>query len=80
MLKKFKIRSQILISIALVIVSTGAYAQSAFDDPGARAGGTQGGDLKPVADKVDAGAVALGASSQVVVLFRNDDEIGRAHV
>jgi len=54
-------------------LSSGAFAQSAFDDPGARGGGTQGGDLKPVNEKVDAGSVALGAAAQVVVLLRNDD-------
>ncbi len=73
MTKLISARYVALLTIASMALSTGAYAQSAFDDPGSRAGGTQGGDLKPVSDKVDAGAVALGASSQVVVLFRNDD-------
>lgn len=50
-----------------------AQAQSAFDDPGVTKKGTTGGDLTAVSDAVDAGAVTLGASSQVVVLFRNDD-------
>ena len=61
--------------VAAVAAAPLALAQSAFDDPGARAVGTTGaaGDLKPVADKVDAGEVVLGSSAQVVVLFRNDD-------
>ncbi len=55
------------------LVSTNsAYAQTAFEDPGAR-GGTQGGDFKTVTDKTEAGDVSLGSSAQVVVLFRNDD-------
>ncbi len=49
-----------------------SYAQTAFDDPGSR-GGSQGGDLKAVNDKTEAGEVSLGSSSQVVVLLRNDD-------
>lgn len=60
------------LTVAFAPVS--ALAQSAFDDPGSRvAGGAGGGDLKPVADKIEAGAVSLGSSAQVVVLFRNDD-------
>jgi hypothetical protein len=46
--------------------------QSAFDDPGARNAGSKGGDLVAVESKIDAGAVALGSASQVVVLMRND--------
>lgn len=49
-------------------------AQTAFDDPGGRASAAgKTGDLRPVADKVEAGNVSLGSSSQIVVLFRNDD-------
>ncbi len=51
-----------------------AQAQSAFNDPGAAvAGGGTTGDLVAVSPTVDAGGVALGSSSQVVMLFRNDD-------
>lgn len=52
-----------------------AYAQTAFEDPGARraGGGTQSGDFRPMNDKIDAGNVSLGSTSQIVVLFRNDD-------
>lgn len=50
-----------------------AFAQSAFDDPGVRSSGKgKGGDLVSVNGKVDAGDIALGSSSQVVVLIRND--------
>ncbi len=50
-----------------------AFAQSAFDDPAARsAGGKAGGSLVPVAPVVDGGSVSVGATAQVVVLFRND--------
>lgn len=62
-----------LVFIAAAALSPAAYAQSAFEDPGARSASGTNGDLKPVTEKVEAGGVALGASSQVVVLFRNDD-------
>jgi len=59
--------------IALTFVWSGqSYAQSAFDDPGSRSKGSRGGDLVSVNAKIDAGDVALGSSSQVVVLMRND--------
>lgn len=69
----FSVRYAALVLITLMSFASGAYAQSAFDDPGARGGVGQGGDLKPVNDKVDAGSVALGAAAQIVVLLRNDD-------
>ncbi len=57
-----------------------ARAQSAFDDPGARAttGGKAGAlaDLVPTTPNIDAGNISIGATAQVVVLFRNDS--GRA--
>lgn len=62
-----------LVIIAAAAWAPAAYAQSAFEDPGARSASGASGDLKPVTEKVEAGGVALGASSQVVVLFRNDD-------
>lgn len=67
-----------LLFLAVLLVSTNlvtsfAYAQSAFDDPGSRAAaGGKGGDLVAVSNKIDAGEVALGSASQVVVLMRND--------
>lgn len=55
-----------------------AFAQSAFDDPGRTATGKGGaiGDFVPVQPSVDAGNISVGATAQVVVLFRNDS--GRA--
>lgn len=57
-----------------------ALAQSAFDDPGARAvaGGRTGAlaDLVPTTPMIDAGNISIGATAQVVVMFRNDS--GRA--
>ncbi len=62
-----------LVFFAVAALSPAAHAQSAFEDPGVRSASGTSGDLKPVSEKVDAGGVALGASAQVVVLFRNDD-------
>lgn len=74
MSKVFSLRYAALILIAAMIPSVAARAQSAFDDPGSRNAATgKGGDFKPVSDKLDAGEVTLGAATQVVVLFRNDD-------
>ncbi len=73
MSKLLNLRYAFLLMLSAVILSPAAYAQSAFDDPGARgaaAGG--GGTLVPVAPKVAAGGVRLGSTAQVVVLFRND--------
>jgi len=62
--------------LSIVMCASGAHAQgvSGFNDPGARgasaAGG--GGDLAPVEPTVDGGGITVGATAQVVVLFRND--------
>lgn len=59
--------------IAMSFISPSVAAQSAFDDPGNRTSKAgKGGDLVTVDGKIDAGAVSLGASSQVVILLRND--------
>ncbi|MFA5593489.1 MAG: choice-of-anchor D domain-containing protein [Micavibrio sp.] len=59
---------------AAVFQAASALAQSAFDDPGSRtAASGVSGDIRPVADKVEAGEIQMGSTSQVVVLFRNDD-------
>jgi hypothetical protein len=54
--------------------SVGAHA-TAFDDPGARSAATSGGaagaGLEPTKSEVDGGEISVGATSQVVVLFRN---------
>ncbi len=70
-------KKKLLIASLLIgmggIASEHAFAQSAFDDPNARAAaGGKGGDLVAVSPKIDAGDIALGSSSQVVVLLRND--------
>ncbi|HEY0901730.1 MAG TPA: choice-of-anchor D domain-containing protein [Micavibrio sp.] len=51
-----------------------AMAQTAFGDPPSRGGTgtTSGGDLVPVQAAIDGGTISVGATSQVVVLFRND--------
>ena len=59
-------------SLVFVAGTTQTKAQSAFDDPGVRRGGSGGGDFVPVTANIDGGEVSLGSSSQVVVLFRND--------
>jgi hypothetical protein len=61
-----------VLSFMVVVLPVQVLAQSAFDDPGARSTGAKGGDLNVVESKIDAGAVALGSSSQVVILLRND--------
>lgn len=59
--------------VAALAMPMAAVAQSAFDDPGARSAAGGGGDLSPVNDKVEAGGIAMGSSSQVVVLVKNND-------
>lgn len=59
------------VALAMLAAPVSVRAQG-FDDPGAGGGG-KSGDLVAVEAKVDGGTVALGSSSQVVVLFRNDD-------
>lgn len=50
-----------------------AYAGSGFDDPNrGAAGGTGTGDLVAVDPDVEGGDISIGATAQVVVLFRND--------
>lgn len=71
-----RLKRAALIAACLVVngsLVSSALAQSAFDDPGTKSSGGGAGDLVVVENKVDAGDVALGSSSQVVILFRNDD-------
>ena len=72
------VRNSAAIFLVLLLFPVPAYAQSAFDDPGSRVSGGKGGptDLVPVAGTIDAGSISVGATAQVVVLFRNDS--GRA--
>lgn len=60
--------------LGLSAVSPSVFAQSAFGDPPSRGGtsSTAGGDLVPVQATVDGGQISVGATSQVVILFRND--------
>lgn len=53
--------------------SAPASAQNAFSDPGTKTAGATGGDMVAVQATIDAGAVALGSASQIVILLRNDD-------
>ncbi len=73
MYKRSWLAYAVLLFLAIAGVPVKAGAQSAFDDPGARSGSSQGGDFVAVSSKIDAGSVSLGSSGQVVVLFRNDD-------
>ncbi len=64
-----------MMAIGMSVLTVPAFAQqSAFGDPPSR-GGTGsggGGDLVPVQATIDGGQISVGATSQVVVLFRND--------
>lgn len=56
-----------------MLSAASAWAQPAgFSDPGARTSGGAAGDLMPVEKEVDGGEITIGATAQVVVLFRND--------
>lgn len=64
-----------MMAISLSSMSSSALAQAAFGDPpsrGGTGGTTSGGDLIPVQPLIDGGQISVGATSQVVVLFRND--------
>lgn len=62
--------------MGLVLWPANPSAQSqypGFSDPGSKAGGgSANGGLAPVAPAVDGGIIPIGATSQVVVRFRND--------
>ncbi len=64
-----------MMAIGLSVTAAPAWAQqTAFGDPPSRggSGSTAGGDLIPVQATIDGGQISVGATSQVVVLFRND--------
>ena len=63
-----------LLSFGLGTMALPAHAQyPGFDDPGAAVGNVGGsGGLTPSESNIDGGAIPLGATAQVVVLFRND--------
>ncbi|NCC21541.1 MAG: choice-of-anchor D domain-containing protein [Alphaproteobacteria bacterium] len=60
-----------IVACVLLSSSNEVRAQSAFDDPSAKVAGGAGG-LIPVNPSVDGGAIPIGASAQIVVLFRNE--------
>lgn len=63
----------LLFSVTVIVAPDMAMA-SAFDDPGARGGVAAGGGgagLEPSKAEVDGGEISVGATQQVVVLFRN---------
>lgn len=64
----------ILMFTGVLSSATIAHAQyPGFDDPGARSANTGGsGGLVPSEETIDGGSIPLGATAQVVVLFRND--------
>lgn len=63
----------IFVIAVMLFNSVGVYAQSAFEDPGARnPQGKAGGGLSAVNSDLDSGVVSLGSASQAVLLFRND--------
>lgn len=63
----------LLCLFALFISGEAVASQSAFGDPASRNNpAAKGGDLTVVEGRIDAGSVALGSSSQIVVLLRND--------
>ena len=56
-----------------VFISGNALAQyPGFDDPGKAVSGSGSAGLVPVAPSIDGGAIPIGATAQVVVLFRNE--------
>lgn len=64
-----------LMALGAASIASPALAQTAFGDPpsrGGTGGASGGGDLVPVQAAVDGGQISVGATSQVVILFRND--------
>lgn len=69
----FKYLCFICTVLTLVGGSFSAYAQyPGFDAPGSRVSGGGAVGLVPVESNIDGGTIPLGASAQVVVLFRNE--------
>lgn len=71
-MSKFNVLRYASLFLLIAGVPSIANAQSAFDDPGSRTGGASGGDFRAVTTPIT-GDVSLGASSQIVVLFKNED-------
>ncbi|MEM8833935.1 MAG: hypothetical protein AAGB32_05285, partial [Pseudomonadota bacterium] len=73
---KFYKAVSVSLTLTLLLLVSYPYASnaqtSAFEDPAARSGAGQGGDLVAVSESLDSGSITLGSSSQTVLLFRND--------
>ncbi len=70
---KFKIIAFFIIVLAIILDAEGAFAQyRGFDSPTSRMSGGSSFGLIPVKSLIDGGSIPVGASAQVVVLFRNE--------
>ncbi len=59
--------------MAFFLLCFQAFAQyPGFNDPGSRTAAGSGGGIVPVESNVDGGTIPIGATAQVVVLFRNE--------
>lgn len=63
---------RVLIAFLMLSVTVGTAHATAFNDPASRSASGAGGDIVPVETDVDGGEITVGATAQVVVLFRND--------
>ena len=68
-----------VLSVFTVLFFVFAFAHGAahaqypgFDDPGSSVSGGVSGGLVPVEESIDGGAIPIGATAQVVILFRNE--------
>ena len=72
-MRNIKIALFVLISAMLILAGGSLRAQPAgFTDPGAAVGSGSGAGLVPVESQIDGGKIPIGATAQVVVLFRNE--------
>ena len=62
----------VIMALVFVCAAAPAGATSAFNDPSSRSQGGSAGDLVPDNSIVDGGQITIGATAQVVVLFRNE--------
>lgn len=72
-MRPVRLAGMVAFVLFLVLVSGAAYAGNGFDDPNAGSrGGNAGGDVVAANPNVDGGTISIGATAQIVVLFRND--------
>lgn len=72
-LKRIALQAAFSVMIFAVCVLGAGYARAnAFDDPNKARGNAATGDLVPTSPNVDGGTITIGATAQIVVLFRND--------